>query len=218
MAAGNQLMLMTKGRERAEEDECPLCNLPLPLDEEQSMFKVCCMKLVCYGCSLASRKRGMRDCPFCRTPTPDEGQGLAMIQKRVDAGDPVAILHLGSSYHYGQHSLEKDVARAVELYELAAELGVKDAHYNLGVLYHEGTDVTDVEKDSAKAICHWEAAAMRGHVQARFNLGVEGGRAGNRDIALQHFLIGVNLGDQDSLGIVKKIFMRSGIGSYVKVS
>ena len=71
--------------------------------------------------------------------TPEESQVLAMIQKRVDAGDPVAIWHLGDQYHYGQYGLEKDVARAVELYERAAELGVKDAHYNLGCLYDEGT-------------------------------------------------------------------------------
>jgi len=72
VASGNQLVLMTKGCERAEEDECPLCNLPLPLDEEQSMFKACCMKEVCNGCTLAARKRGMFDCPFCRAPTPNK--------------------------------------------------------------------------------------------------------------------------------------------------
>ena len=58
-----------------------------------------------------------------------------MIQKRVDVGDPVAIYNLGIQYCSGQHGLEKDVTTAVELYERAAELGVKDAHFYLGVLY-----------------------------------------------------------------------------------
>ena len=32
---------MKKGRTRTEEDECPICNLPLPLNWEQSVVKVC---------------------------------------------------------------------------------------------------------------------------------------------------------------------------------
>mmetsp|Transcript_2076 Transcript_2076/g.4503 ORF Transcript_2076/g.4503 Transcript_2076/m.4503 type:complete len:118 (+) Transcript_2076:186-539(+) len=85
VAGGNQLVLMKKGRTRSEEDECPICNLPLPptvADSQQSVFRVCCMTTVCNGCDLAAVKRGMDDCPFCRTPAPDDdSQCLAMIQK-----------------------------------------------------------------------------------------------------------------------------------------
>ena len=204
VAGGNQLVLMTKGRARSEEDECPICNLLLPVDAGQSSFHPCCMKLVCDGCILAARKRGMDDCPFCRTPTPDDSQVLAMIQKRVNAGDPVAICNLGNKYHYGQFGLKKDVAKAVELYERAAELGVKDAHYALGFLYDEGMDV---EKDTVKATRHWEAAAMSGEVHARHNLGNEEGRAGNYDIAFQHWMIAGKLGHEKSLNKVKRMFM-----------
>ncbi|EJK44863.1 hypothetical protein THAOC_36564, partial [Thalassiosira oceanica] len=205
VAAGNQLVLMRKGRKRSEEDECPICNLPLPLDVKQTSFRSCCMKEVCNGCTLAAFKRGMRDCPFCRTTALTDGsQCLPMIQKRADSGDPVAIYHLGNKYHLGQYGLEKDTTRAVELYEHAAELGEKDAHYNLGCLYDEGVDV---EKNTPKAIRHWEAAAMLGHVSARFNLGNEEGRAGNVDLALQHWLISANLGHGISLDNVKKMFM-----------
>ena len=49
------------------------------------------------------------------------------------------------------------MTRAVELYERAAELGVKEAHFSLGVLYREGTVV---EKDIAKSFRHYEVAAM----------------------------------------------------------
>ena len=136
MAAWNQLVLIKKGRTRSEDDDCPICQLPLPLDAEQSLFMVCCMKEVCKGCILAGRKRGMWDCPFCRTSTPrSESQALAMVRKRVDAGDPAAIWHLGTTYERGEYGLEKDVARAVKLYERVAELGDKDANFNLGVLY-----------------------------------------------------------------------------------
>ena len=134
VAAGNQLVLMKKGRTRSEEDDCPICQLPLPLDPTQTTFNVCCMTLVCGGCILAARKRGMNDCPFCRSPRPeDDSQVLAMVRKRVDAGDPMAMWHLGKKYRTGVNGLEKDVTRAVELYERAAEI-VKDAHYNLGYI------------------------------------------------------------------------------------
>jgi len=141
VAAGNQLVLMKKGRTRSEADDCPICQLPLPLDPGQSTFRMCCMKKVCDGCTLAAVKRGMRDCPFCRASVPGESQALVMIRKRVAAGDPLAIYTLGDKYYFGRYGLEKDATRAVELYERAAELGPKGAHYNLGVVYDEGEDV-----------------------------------------------------------------------------
>jgi len=99
VATGNQLVLMRKGRTRSEEDECTLCNLLLPIDLEQTAFQVCCMKKFCNGCFLAAAKRFRMDCPFCRAPDPEEdNQVLAMVQKRVDAGDPVAMWYLGDSY------------------------------------------------------------------------------------------------------------------------
>ena len=204
VAAGNDLVLMKKGRTRSEEDDCPICSLPLPLDQDQTTFRPCCMKKVCSGCILEARKRGMDDCPFCRTPTPDQSQVLTMIRKRVEKGDPAAIWFLGCQYEHGEYGLEKDVVMAVELYERAAELGAKDAHYSLGVLYDEGTDVA---KDMSKAIEHYEAAAMCGDVFARYNLGCMEYDAGNYDLALQHFLMAAKLGDRDSLDEVKDMFM-----------
>ena len=198
-------MLMKKGLERAEEDDCPIFNLPLPLDDDQASSWACCMKKVCRGCILAARKRGMKDCPFCRAPTPDyNSEAIAMVQKRVDAGDPKAIYQLGNDYCLGRYGLEKDVSRAVELYERAAELGLKGAHFELGTLYDVGKEV---EKDTAKAIRHYEAAAMLGDVSARYNLGYVEGKTGNYDIALQHLLISAKLGDKNSLDLVKTLFM-----------
>jgi len=116
----------------------------------------------------------------------------------------VSIYALGIQYQLGQYGLEKDVTTAVELYERAAELGVKEAHFFLGCTYAEGTDV---EKDMAKAIRHYEAAAMCGHVDARYNLGNAEHRAGKHDLALQHWMISAKLGHQQSLNAVKLLFM-----------
>ena len=93
---------------------------------------------------------------------------------------------------------------AVELYERAAELGFKEAHYDLGGLYAEGADV---EKDTAKAFRHFEKAAMCGHVFARYNLGYMDYDAGNYDLALQHWMISSKLGHETSLNSVKILFM-----------
>ena len=204
VATGNQLVLMRKGRARSEEDDCPLCQLPMPLDAKQTTFKVCCMTLVCKGCDLAAQKRGMWNCPFCRKPIPDESQVLAMIQKRVAAGDPMAMRHLGDKYVLGHNGLEKDVTVAIELYERAARLGSKEAHFKLGYLYNEGDDV---EKDPVKAIRHCEAAAVKGDVTARHNIGVFEYNAGNYDLALQHWMIAAKMGDQDALDSIKELFV-----------
>ena len=48
---------------------------------------------------------------------------------------------------------------------------------------------------------------MSGQVNARFNLGCAEEDAGNDDIASQHFLIAAKMGDEDSLGTVKRYFM-----------
>mmetsp|Transcript_38393 Transcript_38393/g.86442 ORF Transcript_38393/g.86442 Transcript_38393/m.86442 type:complete len:188 (-) Transcript_38393:480-1043(-) len=141
VAGGNQLVLLKKGRTRPEEDECPLCSLPLPLDSDQSSSNPCCLKLICNGCLLAAMKRSsnMGKCPFCRTPASDNDQQIiAMMQKRVDAGDPKAMLNLGNQYSCGNFGLVKDVRKSLQLCERAADLGLKDAHYRLGFVYHFG--------------------------------------------------------------------------------
>ena len=207
MAAGNELVLMKKGRTKSEKDDCPICQLPLPLDAgKQSYFQKCCMKQVCNGCALAARKCGMGsvNCPFCRAPPPNESQSNAILQARVDAGDPAAIYFLGTQHGCGLGGFVRDASKAAELYERAAELGENNAHFNLANLYAKGTEV---EKDAAKATRHLEVAAMGGHVFARRRLGYEEGMAGNYDISLQHFLIAAKLGCDDSLGMVKATFI-----------
>ena len=61
-------------------EECPLCMLPLPLDDAQSSLQLYCGKVICKGCVSAQMKadvqsgRGIQNgeyrelhrCPFCR--------------------------------------------------------------------------------------------------------------------------------------------------------
>ena len=116
------------------------------------------------------------------------------------------LMTASDSYRKTEHQevRVKDVTRAVELYERAAELGTKDAHYSLGCMYNKGTDVP---KDMARAIRHWEAAAMCGHVYARCNLGCVEWYTGIKDLALQHWVVAANLGYQGALNEVKEMFV-----------
>ena len=95
VAAGNQLVLMKKGRTRSEEDECPICNLPLPLDVRQSMLQAVLHEVGVQWLHFGSSQTRHDGLSFLPGTTPDDEPSLAMIQKRVDAGDPMAIYHLG---------------------------------------------------------------------------------------------------------------------------
>ena len=205
VAAGNELALLTKGRERSAGDECPICSRLLPLSDSESTLHTCCMKTVCDGCDLVTRKRGMNDkCSFCRTPVADSDEKhLERIQKRVKANDPEAIRHLGVCYKNEINGLEKDMPRAVELFERAAELGSKEAHYELGVLFDEDMDDSGIAKDMVRAVEHYELAAMQGHAEARHNVGACEDDSGNHGLALKHWMISAKLGDSGSLDEIK---------------
>ena len=170
LAARNLLeRLMASGHERPEEERCPICLdlIELPISKHSTM-NVCCMKRVCKGCELAAEQRGIYDrCPFCRTSVPyDDASELAMIQKRVDKGDALAIYVLGHMYNHGGLGLAKDVPRAIELWTEAAELGSNKAHYELGRMYYTGDGV---EEDKPRGIRHFQQAAMKGDVLSRYN-------------------------------------------------
>ena len=85
---------------------------------------------------MATKKRGMLDCPFCRTPfTPDiDADELARVRARVEKKDPSAINYLGEKYCHGEIGLQKDIRRAIELWEEAKQLGSVKALFNLAVV------------------------------------------------------------------------------------
>ncbi|EJK54668.1 hypothetical protein THAOC_25685 [Thalassiosira oceanica] len=200
--------LLSEGHERWEGHRCPICYLYIGLPtSEHARINVCCMKLVCKGCSLAARQRGIYErCPFCRTPRPtDEASELAMIQKRVNRQDPEAIVQLGFQYYYGKLGLAKDVPRAIELWTEAAELGSLDAHYMLGEKYCKG-DVVDVDKP--RGVRHWQKAAIKGHVMSRHNLGIFEFNNGDHELAVQHWMISAKMGLEKSLNAIKEMFVR----------
>ncbi|EJK74497.1 hypothetical protein THAOC_03822 [Thalassiosira oceanica] len=198
--------LLNEGHERWEGHRCPICFLfiELPMDKH-AQINACCMKLVCKGCGLAAQLRGLRGCPFCRTPRPTgDASKLAMIQKRVNKRDADAIYHLGSKHYHGQLGLAKDVPRAIELWTEAAELGSVDALSSLGIIYYFGEGL---EEDKPRGIRHLQEAAMEGHVHSRHNIGAVECNNGNYDLAVQHWMISAKMGYGNSLNEIKEMFM-----------
>jgi len=203
--------LYSQGRERSEDDFCMICTLPIPLPmESSSVRRGCCLKRVCHGCDLAAQKRGMSDCAFCRTPTPDAATSLRMIQKRVKKKDPAAMCNLGKEYFNGggHCGLKKNTARALELFSEAADLGSIEAHHCLGCQYLNGVGVP---KDEAKAVHYWETAATQGDVRARHDLGLlEYYHCNNYERAVRHWLISAKVGHEGSLKMIQESFRDGG--------
>ena len=181
--------------------DCPICCLPLPLDEAKSAFNDCCSKIVCKGCIYANFKRTKEEgfevtCPFCRASAEEDPQKLYM--KRIQANDPSSLAHLGVT-----RFLEGNYAEALKYSSKAAELGYAQAHYHLSFMYQKGQGV---EKDLKKALYHLEEAAIGGHPYARYNLGHFEEEKGRYERAAKHYIIGANLGDDDSMQQLKEVY------------
>jgi hypothetical protein len=81
--------------------ECPICCLPLPLDEKKSGINSCCCQYICKGCEYANQMREEEQgqhptCPYCREPLPTTNEEIDQnYTKRAKANDPKAILKMG---------------------------------------------------------------------------------------------------------------------------
>ena len=183
-----------KQPERSHLGECPLCFLPMPLDQKKYAYYSCCSKIACKGCIYANVKSsGNFNCPFCRESAPDEEEIVKrkMKMKRIKANDPAAMREMGTEcYHKGDYDV------AFEYWTKAAELGDAVAHYQLADSYDEGGVV---EKDEKKAVYHWEKAAIGGDPEARHNLGCVEEENGNIERSVKHFIIAANLGFEKSM-------------------
>ncbi len=177
--------------------ECPICFLPMPLDDTNTLFMSCCGQTICMGCGQANMMSNIHDevkydtCTFCRTLTSDEEEYRKREKERIEANDPPTLRYTGT-----KHYEEGDYGAAFEYYTKAAELGDAQAHYNLSYMYmkEEG-----VEKDEEKAVYHWEKAAIGGHSSGRYMLGYHEVNNGRMDRAVKHWIISANLGHDKSM-------------------
>jgi hypothetical protein len=186
--------------------ECPICFLPLSLDESKSAFMSCCCQTICKGCNIANQKReyeaGLEQrCAFCREPLPEtKEEHHRRVMKRVKKNCPVALRYMGNKRYQ-----EGDYKSAFEYWTKAGELGDASAHHNLSITYRKGQFV---EKDAEKEIYHLEEAAIGGHPAARYNLGCIEWNNGRHERAKKHLIIAANLGYHDSLELIKKLYIQ----------
>jgi len=209
--------LLFKQPESTHEGDCPICLLPLTLGNDLNVELVCCNKKICDGCFNAHQIKEDEEqvenpwlqdsCPLCRHHRPlSDAEVDAFTRRRIEANDPVALREVGND-----GSVEEDYVKAFQYWSRAAELGDAEAHHHLGsVMYWEdGEGEGVVEKDEKKKIYHLEEASIRGHPIARRNLGIvdlSNSNEGRRfERAIKHFIIAANLGDEESVDMIKQI-------------
>ncbi|MDX1575768.1 MAG: hypothetical protein R3285_06220, partial [Kiloniellales bacterium] len=96
----------------------------------------------------------------------DNGEDIALLRRRAEAGDAAAQYQLAEVYRRG-FPLARDEAKALELYRLAAGQGHAAAQFRLGELYDEGALVA---RDPGKALEYYRLAAEQGHAGAQYAL------------------------------------------------
>lgn len=108
-------------------------------------------------------------------------------------------------YQVGQ-GVPKDPMTAARLYEDAAQQGLPDAMYRLGLMYHDGEGV---QQNFGNAVYWFYQAAQRGHVEAQAELGrallMGQGAQQNDKAAFEWFLVAAKAGDsmaQCAVGIL----------------
>ncbi len=196
--------LLFKQPESSHFGDCPICCLPLPLDDKKSVMMSCCSKYICNGCNHANKNREaegrlQHKCPFCRKATPKKMEECnEQLMKRVEANDPDAMRHFGTlRYHEG------DYKAAFEYWARAAALGDSEAHHRLSFLYGEGKGVG---KDKKMELHHLSEAAIGGHPHARHNLATAEKDNGRYDRAARHLIIAAKLGYDYSLTNLKILY------------
>jgi TPR repeat protein len=82
-----------------------------------------------------------------------------------------AQFELGERYYRGE-AVPRDMAKAAEWWQAAAERGNASAQASLGYMYYRGALVGErVFRDDAEAILWWQKAADQGHAGAQYSLG-----------------------------------------------
>ena len=94
---------------------------------------------------------------------------IKQVEEQAFAGSAEAQHDLAAIYTAGHGGVKQDYSRASHWFRKAADQGIANARYNLGVLYHQGLGV----KTNMKEAMYWyEQASVLGHPEAQYNLGI----------------------------------------------
>lgn len=103
----------------------------------------------------------------------DYSTSRRILAQRADGGDTVAAYYMGMIYHFGLGTLQNR-AEAVRWYKLAADKGLANAQYNLGLVSCPGTLCT--QELASEAAFWYKRAAKQGFAEAQHRLGLLYGR------------------------------------------
>lgn len=130
-------------KDSPEGRECPICMLPLPFNYSQAYFYACCGKTLCVGCVYAQKKEVISKgkdkmvCAFCRTPPPkSEKEVIDRLKIGVERNDAKSMQQLAVHYLNGEMGLQKDLVKAIEMYQKAGKHGCASAYGILPVTKH----------------------------------------------------------------------------------
>ena len=158
-----------------EQEECPICFLPLPLSDREIVYMECCGQTVCGGCahaaSLISKKLKKSDpCAFCRSEAGQDDKAMvAQLRSRLEKNDLMATNILAARYREGDLGLPKDEVMGLRLLLRAAELGSPAAIDNLAaIFFSDGDD----PQDAVFAMKLATIAAKKGHLGSYSLLGI----------------------------------------------
>ncbi|KAL7554926.1 hypothetical protein ACHAWF_018491 [Thalassiosira exigua] len=190
-------------KESPPEEDCPICCLRLAMSND-TMYMLCCGQTLCKGCRFMSRM-GQGKCPYCREDyhSMSDEQVLRKLKDRIKLNDADSFHMLAIIHDRGMHGLSQDSKKAHELWTRAAELGSRDADYNLSKSYSVYYEERGVEKDEKKAIHFLEEAAIRGDAASRCELGRYEGNMGHWDRAKKHCMLSASAGCKSCLGRIK---------------
>lgn len=111
--------------------------------------------------------------PISRTadiqPDPALPDVIKQVEEQAFAGAPEAQHDLAAVYTAGHAGVQQDYNRAAYWFRKAADQGIANARYNLGVLHHQGLGTPP---NMNEAIYWYDKAAALGHPEAQYNLGI----------------------------------------------
>ena len=114
-------------------------------------------------------------------------------------------------YDRGMFVLQQDSKKAFKLWTKAAELGSRNAHYNLYLAFGKFYAKAGVERDMKKAIYHLEISAIKGDGGSRCALKNLESSLGNLDRAKKHGMLSAGMGCDSCMDWLKTGYMKGGV-------
>ncbi len=143
---------------------------------------------------------------------------IQKLEEQAFAGVGEAQHDLAAIYTAGRAGVTQNFQRSALWFREAADNGVSNARYNLGVLYHQGLGVN---KDLDRALYWYREAAKLGHPEAEYNLGIayiEGiGTGYNPKLAAAFFESAANQGVTEAAYNLGLIYENGLIGGKARV-